>query len=1028
MSAMADTVGAMRSPVSLDERQTAVVATPSGESTVVIGGPGSGKTTTLVERVAALTSQEGWGPDNVLVLAGNRAVAATLRDELALAIGRTSSGPIARTAASVAFQIVQTHLGRPVTLLTGAEHDALIAELLSGEIADDLDAYWPPHLGRELRQLRGFRTELREFLMRCEEHGIRAEDLRAYAIELERPEWAAVAEFRDRAVAPQAAAHPDQFDSAELVAFAARLLSDGVPQTGFADVRVVLIDDAQDATESTISLLRAWASRGVAVNAFGDPDVASNGFRGGNADVLGNFDSVLGLTEVRRHVLNGRYRGTDTLRIEYARVVQAIGTRGVSGHREVLVPGAPSVEGPDWSRVIAPSPFTEARVIAEQLRTRHVLDGVPWSELAVITRSSRQAQALETSLGRLGVPTSRTVSRQLLREDTGARWLLTAAQFAYQTSAVGDPSPERFDAFLQILGGPLGQCDPIAIRRLRRQLRDANVTLADGIEAPVQFSLLGTREGERAAAVSSALQQATRLTTSGSIEDVLWLLWESSPVARQWIEQSQGTGALADDANAALDGVVAVFAAAKRFVERRPTESGAVFLGEQFDADVPEDLIVSGRTGGAITVATPAQLVGRSFDTVVIAGLVDGVWPNLRPRFSLLHADALVARATGHELPSDPAGERASVRSDEYRLFALALSRASSRVVLSAYRGEDARVSVLFGDDTHLPETPRTATRLRDVAATARRQLVRAIERGSDASMHAATLRRLAEAGVPGAHPDDWYGLRERSTDAPLVDLTAADTKLKVSPSNIEKLEESSLAWFVDAFAPAPASDAQATGIIVHEALETLGGSPGVTVDDFRAFVEPKLAQLPVEAEWMRAQTERTVRVMLERLCQYLEAAAAQGRELVGAETPFRLERGPIVVSGIIDRVERTAEGAYYVVDLKTGKTHKSGEEAAHSAQMECYQLAIHEGVVEGLDAGPAAGAALLYIRTTAQTPTVRPQSALTDAAAEAVWTRIERAANAMAGPSYTDFVDVSDRGPTAARRYRIQVIPGVCQ
>lgn len=1034
MSVVVDSVNSMSNPtpVSLDEWQRVVVALPQSDSALVIGAPGTGKTTALVERVASLVLDDGWSPDDVLVLSPNRLRAAELRDRIALRLDMTSSGPIARTASSVAFQIVQSAEPVPVTLLTGAEHDAFLAELLAGEIADDTDGYWPSSLSRELRQLHGFRNELREFMMRLEEFGCSAQQLRAFGHAHERAEWIAVAEFAARSLGPKAAAHTHQFDAAELVAYAAKLVSVGDPHLALGNVRAVLVDDVQDATESTTSLLRAWASRGVSVIAFGDPDVATSGFRGGRADLCGEFESELGLPQAKRLFLQHRYRTPPRLRDEIARVVSAIGVRVAHEQRDVVAAQAPDSAEPDSAitRLWSPSAWTEARSIAEELRTRHIIGGVPWSSLAVVARSTAQVRSLESALGRLGVPTKRSTSKIIMKDERAASWLLDAAALAYAL-ATSNAVAENVvrEQLWALLATPLGGFDAIDLRKLKLALRSAGLDIAAAFAHPVQLELIATPQTRRAAAVATHLAEATRIAEVGSIEDVLWALWSTSQTAQTWLSQIHDSGTLADEANAALDAAVALFASARRFVERRPTESGTVFVAEQRGASIPEDLVVGVRSHQTVTVATPSDLVGCEFDTVVIATLNDGIWPNLRPRFSLLHQDALVAAVRNTAHFDDPQSVRAEVRSDEYRLFVLALSRASARVVLSAHAQDDAQPSVLFGDVDSRVFTPRRPTRLRDLVAELRRELIAAIERDQTERIAptAAALNLLAKANAPGANPDHWYGIAERSTISAIYSNTDDLHQKRVSPSSIEKIEESSLAWFVDTFAPAPPGDAQATGTIVHAALEELGGDAHATADDFAALVLPELRALPVEAEWMRALTERKVRKMLELVCSYLRTAAADGRTLVGAEAKFTLSEDSFTISGVIDRVERTSDGSYYVVDLKTGSSAVSVTEAKTNAQMECYQLAVFDGKVEHISPGTVAGAALLYVGTGSAGPTLRLQDGLDATRADAVRERIRAAASAMEGPVYSDFIDVEDRGKTSSRRYRIQVIPGVC-
>lgn len=160
----------------LDPAQLAVLDLAEGVSAAVVGAPGSGKTTTLVELVADRVLNRGFSPSEVLVLVPTRTGATALRDRLALRLGVPTNGPLARSANSIAFQLVQgaeTQAGRPSpTLLTGGEQDQIIAELLQGHLEEGTGPDWPASLGADVRRLRGFRTELRDLMMRAVEYGV----------------------------------------------------------------------------------------------------------------------------------------------------------------------------------------------------------------------------------------------------------------------------------------------------------------------------------------------------------------------------------------------------------------------------------------------------------------------------------------------------------------------------------------------------------------------------------------------------------------------------------------------------------------------------------------------------------------------------------------------------------------------------------------------------------------------------------------------------------------------------------------
>jgi ATP-dependent DNA helicase RecQ len=68
--------------VTLNEEQCKVYNAPIGQNLQVIAGPGSGKTHTLTLRVARLIQDEKINPENILVLAYNRAVVVELKDRL----------------------------------------------------------------------------------------------------------------------------------------------------------------------------------------------------------------------------------------------------------------------------------------------------------------------------------------------------------------------------------------------------------------------------------------------------------------------------------------------------------------------------------------------------------------------------------------------------------------------------------------------------------------------------------------------------------------------------------------------------------------------------------------------------------------------------------------------------------------------------------------------------------------------------------------------------------------------------------
>ncbi|EUA19548.1 uvrD/REP helicase N-terminal domain protein [Mycobacterium xenopi 3993] len=123
----------------------------------ILGGPGTGKTTLLVDAAAAHIGA-GADPESVLLLTGSGRVGTRARSALTTALLRSRADgplppvvrePLVRTVHSYAFAVLRLAAQRAgdaaPRLVTTAEQDAIIRELLAGDIADGPAAAvkWP---------------------------------------------------------------------------------------------------------------------------------------------------------------------------------------------------------------------------------------------------------------------------------------------------------------------------------------------------------------------------------------------------------------------------------------------------------------------------------------------------------------------------------------------------------------------------------------------------------------------------------------------------------------------------------------------------------------------------------------------------------------------------------------------------------------------------------------------------------------------------------------------------------------------
>ena len=1000
-------------PPVLDPTQLAVLALADDQSAAVLGAPGTGKTTTIIELVADRVLNRGWSADEVIVLTPARAAATRLRDQLALRLsvdgsGVATNGPLARTVTSLAFEVVGTAAraagAEAPRLVTGGDQDVDIAGLLEGHILEGTGPNWPSDLSPDVRRLRGFRTELRDLMMRATEYGVTPDRLRQLGRERDRPAWVASADFIEEYLAVVSASRPSHLDAAEIAQFGVAAIASDSPGERVERLRLVIVDDLHEATESTLAILRALAARGKAVVAFGDPDVAANAFRGGEPDALGRLGAVLGIPAVATLVLGTAHRQGPSLRAFTSAVTQRIGTAAAGAQRRA---GAGGVEDErPIARALTLTPGRQLAAIARQLRERHLLHGVPWDQMAVIVRSGANTSEIRRALALAEVPARTSVGSTALRDDRAARALLTLVDVGIGRTQL---SPALA---VELLLSPFGGIDRLALRAEEIAgdgSRSSDELLVEALSAPGRFATIDHRIGRSADRLAQTLAELrARNEQHDTIEELLWLAWDRSGLAKTWFDQALSAGITAAEANSNLDGVLALFTAAKRSVERRPDLEPELFLDAVLDADVPEDTLTPQPNDESVLITTPSGTVGLEFDTVVVAGLQEGAWPNRRLRGSLLGAADLVRAATG--LDSATIDERKLVLDDELRIFALAVSRARRRVVLAAVANDDESASVFLSllppatasvDTIQLPPLS-----LRGLAGRMRRELTIDNRPATDRAAAAATLARLSAESVPGADPAEWHGLLEPSTAEPLF---LDDERVPVSPSQLQAFEDSPLDWFLSSIAGGEPSVNMALGTILHWAMET-AESPDV--DALWAAVESRWSELLFESAWMSEAQKRAARELATGIAAYLADFRRDGKVLVGAESRFTLPIDRADVNGSIDRVERSPDGAVVIVDLKTGAANVRADFVAAHPQLGVYQLAYAQGVLDGflaeLGEHHSGGAKLLFVKTRSKTKLYEEgvQAPLDDEELEGFRARIRQAA---AGMALAEFIGVRD-------------------
>ena len=1004
--------------VRLDDVQQQVVdLRPGSGPVVVLGAPGTGRTTALVETVVARVVRDGVDPYGVLLLAPTRRAAAALRDQVTARLARTVREPVARTPHSLAFALLHRAAvaadDPPPRLLSGPEQDRILADLLAGHAAGEgRPPGWPADLRRAVGT-RGFRNELRDLLMRALERGLAPGDLDRLGHRTERAEWVAAARVLQEYLEVTALATPGAFDPAAIVDTASGRLEEDreLLEQERARWRLVAVDDHHESSPATARLLDLLAGGGADLLLLGDPDATTQSFRGADPRLLAAAPERYRRADGRPApvvVLSTRWRAGGAVAAAADRVTSGIGSSGTARHRRSRP--RPDATSTTEAHVLR-SATQEAAFVAHVLRAEHLLHRTPWAQMAVVVRAPGRAGALRRGLAAAGVPVTVPAAEVPVRDEPAVVPLRLALRAALQ--------PETVDAAtaVELITSSLGGADSLALRRLRQVLRAeeraggggraSDDLLVEALGDPVRVASLPRAIAEPARRVARVLEagRAAAGRDGATAETVLWALWTASGLAEPWRRQALAGGAAGARADRDLDAVVALFDAAARFVDRLPHMGPLAFL-EHLDAqDVPADTLAERAPDEhAVALVTPQGAAGREWEVVVLAGMQEGVWPDTRLRGSLLGApdlvDAVTARAAG-----DGAAARREVLDDERRLLNVAVSRARRRLVATAVRSADGRPSAFLDlVDPPAPEVeeraytavPR-AMSLPALVAELRQVLLDEAVGDATRKDAAAQLVRLSDARVPGADPEDWYGLAPLSDPGP---LRGPDEDVVVSPSRVEAFTRCRLRWLLESTGGSPGSSAaQGVGNLVHQVV---ADRPDADVHELVARLDDLWPTLGLPSGWVGERSREGAHRMLHRYAEYVRGTS---RELVAVEVPVSVAVARAVVRGRLDRLERDEHGRLVVVDLKTGRRPPSDADVLTNPQLGVYQVAVSqpgavaEDVAGSQSGASSGGAVLVQLGSERVRLKVQEQPAL----GESTWAAdlLSEAADGMAGADF---------------------------
>ena len=734
----------VRSPLSttepkLDAQQRDVVA-HRGSPLLVLAGPGTGKTTTLVEAmINRLTGPDACTPEQVLGLTFARDAAAQWRDRVAVRLG--GAAPQVSTFHSFAFAVVRKypetlHLQDSPRLLAGYEEQSTVREIVHAAL--DVGRLAFPDDLRVAVLTTEFGRQLRTAMARARSVGLDARALRAAAHG--DPAWTLAANLLEQY--ESYLEDRDAFDYSSLVVAATAALQDPhIAKQVHSQLRAVFVDEYQDTDPAQVELLKAIVGPTCDVTVVGDPDQSIYAFRGADVGALFRFDDDFATAQrpTRTLVLRTCRRFGPALRavadVGLSRV-QYPGVLGWSAIRErhrapqcvgglnlmnsnVLGGGSsdangdtvvPAARAGDDGKVAEPQPAVEvvvcasarveAGVVAEQI-ARLRQQGTSLREIAVLVRTSEQIPALARALSGFAIPVHVDGDEAPVADNAAVSALLNAGLF------VEIPTSVNVQMAYSLIYSPLCGVDPsdlrAMVRDLRAQERREDPTCVPTSSDDLVVALVANRAMLARLSAGCGGDGPTRLrrwhelvdsarkvrTGGGSPEQVLWELWAG--VGSTWPTRLRTTslngGSAGRQADQDLDAVMSLFDMARK-ASHTKAKSVARFVEEVRAQGIGVSATVSAAIVEQVRVMTAHRAKGLEWDVVFVCGVQDSVWPNVRPRGGMLAADKLTRTGLDGGLTAS------ALMAEERRLFYVAMTRARHRVWVTAV---DAHSSVEAG-------------------------------------------------------------------------------------------------------------------------------------------------------------------------------------------------------------------------------------------------------------------------------------------------------------------------------------------
>ncbi|WP_041221050.1 ATP-dependent helicase [Deinococcus geothermalis] len=614
---------------------------------LVIAGAGSGKTRTLVYRIAHLIGHYGVDPGEILAVTFTNKAAAEMR-ERARHLVEGADRLWMSTFHSAGVRILRAygeHIGLKRGFVIYDDDDQLdILKEIMGSI---------PGIGAEThpRVLRGILDRAKSNLLTPADLARHPEPFISGL-----PREVAAEAYRRYEARKKG---QNAIDFGDLITETVRLFQEvpAVLERVQDRARFIHVDEYQDTNKAQYELTRLLASRDRNLLVVGDPDQSIYRFRG--ADIQNILDFQKDYLDAKVYMLEQNYRSSARVLTIANKLIENNAERLEKTLRPVKEDGHPVL----FHR--ATDQRAEGDFVAEWLTRLHA-EGMRFSDMAVLYRTNAQSRVIEESLRRVQIP-AKIVGGVGFYDRREIKDVLAYARLAI--------NPDDDVALRRIIGRPKRGIGDTALERLMEWARVNGTSILTACAHAQELNILerGAQKAVEFAGLMHAMSEAADndepgpflryvIETSGYLDLLrqegqegqvrLENLEELVSAAEEWSRENEGTiGDFLDDA------------ALLSSVDDMRTK--------QENKDVPED---------AVTLMTLHNAKGLEFPVVFIVGTEEGLLPS---------KNALL----------EPGGIE-----EERRLFYVGITRAMERLFLTAAQNRMQYGKTLATEDSRFLE------------------------------------------------------------------------------------------------------------------------------------------------------------------------------------------------------------------------------------------------------------------------------------------------------------------------------------